>query len=337
MGKEAKIQTRNLDIGYSSGDPVTYVGKNLNAELIPGEFVCLLGPNGSGKSTLIRTLSGIQPPLGGQIYLENESLQAIPPRQRAGRISVVLTEPILNGSMDTYSAVSLGRHPYSGWLGHLREEDHACISRALRTVGAESLTDRLLVDLSDGERQKVLIARALAQESEVMLLDEPTAFLDLPNRIELMSILRNLARQEGMSLLLSTHDLDLALQFADRLWLITPKGTLLEGAPEALALKGQLSKIFATTHLSWNAESARFQVARTPGPKVYLKGDGIELNWTQRALTRLGFELSTQDSPVAFSLEVKNGQWTLLRPGVHRIFKDIQPLIEWIQGMDWED
>ena len=236
------LTATKLSIGYSHRGQETCVAEALNLALNAGEFICLLGPNGAGKSTLIRTLAGMQAPLSGSLKLQNQTFHSISPRERARMISVVLTEALPVGMMDAYSLVALGRHPYSGWLGGLNQHDKERIKWAFKAVGAEGLEGRQIAELSDGERQKISIARALAQEAQVMLLDEPTAFLDLPRRVELMTILRNLAHREQMGLLLSTHDLDLALRFADRLWMITTDGQLIQGYPEELAMSGEFAR-----------------------------------------------------------------------------------------------
>ncbi len=170
-----------------------------------------------------------------------------------------------------------------------------------------------------------------------MLLDEPTAFLDLTRRVELMSILRELAHRENLALLLSTHDLDLALRFADRLWLMTPGGDLLQGAPEALALNGQFAEVFASENLDWDASSGSFRAHPVACLKVRLEGQGIERAWTQRALERLGFGISEDDGEAAFSLKVNKDAWEVERFGLIRNFKDIESLIGWIRSVDWRE
>ncbi len=335
MAASLKMSAQDLCIGYRHGDEITEVAKDLSLELPAGEFVCLLGPNGVGKSTLIRTLAGMQAPLSGELCIGTTALQSIAPRRRARAISVVLTETLPAGMMDAYALVSLGRHPYSGWFGGLNKEDHARIEWALEAVGATPLANRQVAELSDGERQKVSIARALAQESRVMLLDEPTAFLDLPRRVELMTILRDLAHRENLALLLSTHDLDLALHFADRLWLMTPEGRLAQGAPEALALNGDLAGAFASERLDWDAASGHFRTHPTPCLDVHLQGDGIELVWTKRALERLGFGLTDDAQAAAFALRIESEKWNVERFGLGQTFDNIESLVDWIRSVDW--
>jgi len=335
MATKAQLTAKQLSIGYQHGAETTTVARALDCSLRGGEFVCLLGPNGAGKSTLIRTLAGMQPPLSGELTLRGKALNAIAPRERARAVSVVLTETMPSGMMDAYSMVSLGRHPYSGWFGGLSAEDRERIEWALGAVGAMPLANRQVAELSDGERQKVSIARALAQEAKLMLLDEPTAFLDLPRRVELMSILRSLAQRENLALLLSTHDLDLALRFADRLWLMTTDGRLIQGAPEALALDGQFAEVFASENLDWDAATGSFRTHPVPCLNVQIEGGGLERVWTQRALERLGFGIATEGDTVAFSIKVSAGAWELERFGLIQLFDNIESLIEWIRGVDW--
>ena len=337
MGAQVKITAKQLSIGYQHSAKETIVASGLDCSLCGGEFVCLLGPNGAGKSTLIRTLAGMQKPLAGEIRLSGKTMSDIAPRERARAVSVVLTEVMSSGVMDAYSLVSLGRHPYSGWFGGLNAQDHERIEWSIDAVGAGSLANRQVSELSDGERQKISVARALAQEAKLMLLDEPIAFLDLPRRVELLSILRDLAHRENLALLLSTHDLDLALRFADRLWLMTPGGNLLQGAPEALALNGQFAEVFATENLEWDISSGSFCAQPGACLKVRLEGQGIEQVWTQRALERLGFGISEDDGEAAFSLKVNNNSWEVERFGLNQNFKNIESLIEWIRSVDWQE
>ncbi len=329
------LTTDSLQIGYSHQGDSTCIARDLSLELKAGEFVCLLGPNGAGKSTLIRTLAGMQPPLGGTVALQGKGFQNIAPRERARQVSVVLTESMPIGMMDAYSLVSLGRHPYSGWLGGLNQHDRKRIAWALNAVGATELAPRQVAELSDGERQKVSIARALAQEAKVMLLDEPTAYLDLPRRVELMSILRTLAQQEQMGLLLSTHDLDLALRFADKLWVVTTNGSLLQGSPEALALSGEFSDVFANENLEWDAEHGLFRAPKTPCLEAHITGSGHEYLWTRRAVERLGFRIGNADT-AAFTVQVSTDAWIVEKNGIRKDLHSIQAFIDWIQAENWK-
>jgi len=333
------LTATKLSIGYSHRGQETCVAEALDLALNAGEFICLLGPNGAGKSTLIRTLAGMQAPLSGSLKLQNQTFHSISPRERARMISVVLTEALPVGMMDAYSLVALGRHPYSGWLGGLNQYDKERIKWAFKAVGAEGLEARQISELSDGERQKISIARALAQEAQVMLLDEPTAFLDLPRRVELMTILRNLAHREQMGLLLSTHDLDLALRFADRLWMITIDGQLIQGYPEELAMSGEFAAIFANENLDWDAERGSFRAHPNPCLKAHIEGDSIHALWTRRALERLGFGIAKPDEKSALSIQVvemdDHTEWAVARNGNQATHTSISQLIDWIRAEDW--
>ena len=321
-----------LTIGYHHGAAARSIATGLELSLRTGEFVCLLGPNGVGKSTLIRTLAGMQAPITGQIQIAGNNFHAIPPRQRARLVSVVLTESAAVGMMDAYAMVSLGRHPYSGWFGSLDMHDRERIDWAFEAVGAEDLAQRQVAELSDGERQKVSIARALAQETKVMLLDEPTAFLDLPRRVELMTILRDLAHKENLALLLSTHDLDLALRFADRLWVLTPKGELIQGYPEAIAMSGEFAKVFESENLDWDPAIGSFRAHPMPCLNAYIEGEGIAALWAKRALERLCFGIVEARDESAFSVCIQSEtHWEVTRDDKTHALSSITELIDWIE------
>jgi len=330
-----KLNVEDLLIGYQVKGQAQATLKALNLAIQGGEFICLLGPNGTGKSTLIRTLAGAQPALSGTLELQGKAFHAITPRERARMVSIVFTDSMPIGMMDVYAFAALGRHPYSGWLGGLGEHDHSRIAWALKAVGAETLSERQVAELSDGERQKVSIARALAQESQLMLLDEPTAFLDLPRRVELMRILRDLSHREQIGMLLSTHDLDLALRYADRLWLITPDGELIQGAPEALALSGELERAFANENLDWDPEAGSFRTHKSPCILVTLSGEGPAALWTSRAFARLGIGITEDSSQAAFDTQVSQQDnrthWVITQNNETTDFTHIEGVIEWVE------
>ena len=220
------IKAINLTTGYRQRGQERRVGENINASLYSGELTALLGRNGAGKSTLMRTLAGFQPPLEGRVEVEGRSITDIKGRDLACTIGVVLTEKPALENMDAEALVGLGRMPYTGFWGALGEEDKAAVDRAIRLVGIEDLRKREVQGLSDGERQKVMIAKALAQDTPVIFLDEPTAFLDYPSKVELMELLRELARSEDKTIFVSTHDLEIALRLSDRFWELDKKNGL---------------------------------------------------------------------------------------------------------------
>lgn len=305
------MQTKDLAIGYGPAGHPRIIKSGINAALHSGELACLVGPNGAGKTTLLRTLAGLQAALAGQITFKGAlkkfdradddwiELHKLSPRQLARRISVVLTERVEGDGLSAYTLTALGRHPYTDWRGRMTPADEAVVVWALQSVGAAALVARSLTELSDGERQKVFIARALAQEPDLIILDEPTAFLDLPHRIEIMHTLKHLARGLGQAILLSTHDLDLALHNADRLWLMPMQGDLAYGSPEDLILSGDFEAAFSGAispafPTVFDAHSGTFTLKNGSSGDVRLIGQGLAVEWTERALKREGYHVVAQ-------------------------------------------
>lgn len=221
--KKKMITLKNLVVGYPDGRHTRQLNHAANEEAHDGMLTCLIGANGAGKSTLLRTIAGFQLPLEGTVLLGGDDVRALSPRQRAERMAVVLTDRPDVMCTTVWEMVATGRAPFTGFWGRLSGKDRNIVTRSLRLVGIEWMADRTVASLSDGERQKVMIAKALAQQTPVILLDEPTAFLDYPSRVEVMQLLLNIAHEEHKTVLLSTHDLDLALHTADRLWLFEKK------------------------------------------------------------------------------------------------------------------
>jgi iron complex transport system ATP-binding protein len=244
MNGEPVLSAKEFSIGYGQGKRVTVIAEQLDLSLNSGEVVCLLGPNGVGKSTLIRTLAGMQPPLAGQVTIGGDDISRLDRMTLAQRISVMLTDRTIPMMMTAREMVSLGRFPHTNWLNQFSQADHQAVENALNAVGAAGLADRLLSELSDGERQKVMIARSLAQQPLVLMMDEPTAFLDLPRRIEMMYLLKRVASETACAVLLSTHDLDLALRHADQVWLMWENGQLATGTAAELLESGAFNRAF---------------------------------------------------------------------------------------------
>ncbi|UOQ68890.1 ABC transporter ATP-binding protein [Hymenobacter volaticus] len=312
------LSAEDLAVGYfSSRNTPRAVTDNLRLALWPGELVCLLGPNGAGKSTLLRTLAGLQPPLRGRLMLGNSAMQDLNAPARARQLSVVLTDRLDAGNLTVQELVSLGRQPHTGWLGGLSAHDEAQVQAALAATNTTPFAGRPVGELSDGERQKVLLARALAQDTPLILLDEPTAHLDLPNRVALMRLLHNLARQTGKAILLSTHELDLALQAADRVWLLSATGTLHAGTPEDLVLSGTFAAAFAREGLAFDPTTGTFALHAPAGPTVQLLGEGAAAFWTRRALEREGFIPSAAPAPLRVTTPsiLKADSWLCELPG----------------------
>lgn len=332
------LATTDLAIGYPAPrQPPRLLAAALHLKLDAGELVCLLGPNGAGKSTLLRTLAGMQPPLRGAVWLAGTDPHRSPPRELARRLGVVLTERPEVGLLSVRALAALGRYPHTSWTGRLKPRDEAAIDRALAAVGVTALASRPVKDLSDGERQKVMIARALTQEPQLLLLDEPTAFLDLPRRVELLSLLRRLAREEQRAILMSTHDLDLALRVADKVWLLAPGGELRVGLPEELALDGSLQASFQGEDLVFDPLAGAFRFHHPPVGQIDLSGDGLPALWTRRALEREGFTVNPAKGPrPALRIEVhdQGGQrtWRLRQAATCQDFWALSQVISALKG-----
>ena len=236
------------------------MASDINATIRQGELTCLLGPNGVGKSTLLRTLAAFQPALGGTISHGNiADISQLSPAQLSRLISVVLTEKPDVRNMTVKEMVALGRSPYTGFWGRLTDDDEVIVSESIRQVGITSLQRRRIETLSDGERQKVMITKALAQHTPIIYLDEPTAFLDYPSKVEVMKLLHRLAHTTERVIFMSTHDLELALQLADNLWLMQANN-LTVGTPQELAEAGYLSKFLEGDGISFDRQSLTIKI-----------------------------------------------------------------------------
>ena len=258
----AVLSIEHLSAGYRMRrNERLVVVSNVSVTLGSGELVCLLGPNGAGKSTLMRTVAGMQHPLSGTVRVDGKDIHRLEPIELARQLSVVLTDRVSVGMFTGYDLVALGRYPYTDWTGRLTESDHAAIESAIEAVGAEELASHYVGELSDGQRQKIMIARALAQETPIMILDEITAFLDLPNRVEVMRTLRDLAHEKNKAILLSSHDLDLSLRCADCIWLLAINGQLQTGSPNELIASGAFETIFHAKGATFDRTTGSFHFA----------------------------------------------------------------------------
>jgi iron complex transport system ATP-binding protein len=323
---EPILRTTTLTIGYQPRrQPATVIAEKLTLQLRAGELVCLLGPNGAGKSTLMRTLAGMQPPLAGQVWIDGTDIATLPAQRLARKLSVVLTERVDAGLLSAYALVALGRYPYTDWRGKLTTEDEAIVQQAMKSVGAVPLAARPVSELSDGERQKVMIARALAQEPKLMMLDEPTAFLDLPRRVEIMQILRDLAHNSQRAILLSTHDLDLALRSADVMWLLA-NGRLHIGAPEDLVLSGAFAEAFASEGVTFDPLSGSFRIQNGQKGNIDVVGEGVQAVWTVRALKRAGYMAQVGRNGTAMYVTCDPSGWQLVTVNGRSQYKSLAEL-----------
>lgn len=309
------IELRHLRTGYTERRRSVVISPDLSLSIRPGEIVMLMGPNGSGKSTLMHTMAGLLPPLAGEVELGEKPLSSLTMKEVARQLSLVLTERIPAGNMDVWEVVTIGRYPYTGFRGVLSTEDKRICEEALATCRLTELRERIFDTLSDGEKQRVMIARALAQETPLILLDEPTAHLDLPSRLEVTTMLRTLAHKLGKSILISTHELDLALGWADTIWLLDRAGAITAKAPEDLILDGDIERVFGDPRLRFDQERGEFSIAEEPGQQIHLTGEGLRYSWTCRALHRLGYGIISGDlPPETSSITISEAGWTLRTP-----------------------
>ena len=288
--KEANINIKNLSIGYFlKHGKRKLVKSNINQKLYKGEVNCLLGANGSGKSTLLRTLAGFQPSLGGEILYRDKSIKNYSDAERSLLIGLVLTDKIYAGGISVFDLVSLGRHPHTGFFGSLKKHDKQVVYDSMEKVGISHKSDAYVSELSDGERQKAMIAKALAQECPIILLDEPTAFLDAGSRIEMMYLLKELAVKEQKSILLSTHDIETAIRLGDRFWLMDKDLPFISGIPEDLIINDIFSQFFDKKNIQFDKQTGTLQICYKSTQNIYISGDTILYRWIGNALKKKDF------------------------------------------------
>lgn len=305
------LHTENLSIGYKGRrKSKTIIKADINLTLYKSELVCLIGPNGCGKSTLLRTVAGLQPLLDGNVFIYNEPVNHLNPVELSRQLSIVLTDQITVRHLSVFQVVALGRHPFTNWVGTLSPKDEEIVLQSLKSVNLLKFRDKNIGELSDGEKQRVMIAKALAQDTPVILLDEPTAHLDLPNRVEIIQLLRGLAQKTQKSILLSTHELDLALQAADRIWLMNYEGPVICGAPEDLILGGQMEETFRANSFSFNRQTGAFQMNHNIDTPIYFEDDTLVGKWTNKALRRAGYK-PTEAKNNSLKLYLKEDKWFL--------------------------
>ncbi len=328
------ITLEALRIGYRQGRqgerPLT-VPLTFTADA--GGMVGIVGPNGVGKSTLLRTLARQQEALGGRALLGGEPLQQIARHTFARRCSFVPAGHLPVHRFTVRDTVAMARYPYTGWRGHLSPQDEEVVLRALGWVGLTTLQERQVGELSDGERQRTLIARALAQETPLVLLDEPTAFLDIPNRYEVLQMMRKISQTENKLFIFSSHDLEFLLETADKIWLIYPDEAY-EGSPEDLLKEKRFDPLFRNTGITYHLG----QGLHIPHPvgtgTITLEGGQDERKWVEKALTRAGFTVATtENTPGSRHICIRNGKICLQEknPGPTLDFDTIYSLILYLK------
>ena len=257
MENKIILSAVNVSTGYSLKKGENVIGSGINLELKSNTLISLIGANGIGKSTLLRTLTGIQKPLLGEVILNQKNLTSYNPKELAQQLSIVLTENLPSSNLTVFELVALGRQPYTNWIGKLTAEDISKVNEALSLTQISHLATKKHFEISDGQLQKVLIARALAQDTPLIILDEPTTHLDLVHKVSLLKLLKKLASETNKCILFSTHDLDLALQLSDEMIVMNSEKTVMD-SPENLIENGILNSLFADETIYFDKEKAKF-------------------------------------------------------------------------------
>jgi iron complex transport system ATP-binding protein len=253
------LSVSNLSIGYTTKKGNVVIASNLNLNLQSGKLISLIGSNGIGKSTLLRTLCGIQNPISGSVLLNNRNIQSYDPLTLAQNLSLVLTEKLPPSNLTVFELIALGRQPYTNWLGKLSEADLENVNQAIKLTQIESLTDNKHYEISDGQLQKVLIARALAQDTPLIILDEPTTHLDLLHKVSVFKLLKKLSQDTNKCILFSTHDIDLAIQLSDEMIVMT-ENQVVQDQPCNLISKGVFDSLFKDENIKFDSEKGRFMI-----------------------------------------------------------------------------
>ncbi len=259
MENKIILSTANLSIGYQTKKKTNIVAQNLNLNLEKGKLIALIGANGIGKSTLLKTITGIQKPIAGTVLLNNKEIQQFEPLVLAQNLSLVLTEKLPPSNLTVFELIALGRQPYTNWIGKLSDEDFIQINKAMELTQIGHLAGKKHFEISDGQLQKVLIARALAQDTPLIILDEPTTHLDLLNKVALFKLLKKLTKETQKCILFSTHDIDMAIQLSDEMIIMTPEITMQE-QPCTFIEKGTFNSLFKDEHIVFDSEKGKFLI-----------------------------------------------------------------------------
>jgi iron complex transport system ATP-binding protein len=311
-----------LSLGYSQQGKRKELLRDLSFQLYSGELTCLLGPNGVGKSTLIKAILGDLKPWEGRLILDQQELHTYSLEERAKRIAVVLSEPSYPGNLTVGQLVALGRTPHTSWGGKLSTEDRNWVDQALSDTRLTALQDERLGELSDGQRQKAMIARALAQDGTVLVLDEPTAHLDLINRLDIMTLLREISQEKEKAVLVVTHDLDIALETADRFWLMNCGSPLHIGRPEDILLSGKIQDLFPGEKYRFELERGKVELVQDPD-HLSIEGPAAGVYWVKKALQKAGVRELAESLTLMPSFELQLGT---------KSFKNLDELIHFLKN-----
>jgi iron complex transport system ATP-binding protein len=330
-GLEKILSFNSLLIGYKSGRGKNVLLPPLNGFARKGDLIAVIGENGIGKSTLLRTIAGLQESLGGEILIGDTRIKDYPRYSLAKNIGYISTEPVRVSNMKVYDLVSLGRYPHTNWLGKLEDNDHAIVADAIEKVGLQPLVGRYINEISDGERQRAMIARVLAQDTNILVMDEPTAFLDIRSKYEIVHLLHDLSKTRGKTIIFSTHDLLTAISDSDKIWL-TLKDSFIDGAPEDLIINGVFEKLFGESTVKFNQSDGTFNLKRILRGKIFVEGTGIDKYWTEKAANRAGLGISTDPSGLKVTISGKGEEikWKITEGSDIIEFRSVYELVNWL-------
>lgn len=259
MKKEIILNCKNISIGYSSKKETNVIAQNINLSFEKGKLISLIGVNGIGKSTLLRTLTGIQKPISGKVFLRTKNIQEYSNLELAQSLSLVLTEKLPPSNLNVFELIALGRQPYTNWIGKLSDNDLHQINKAIEITNIEHLRNKKHFEISDGQLQIVLIARALAQDTPLIIFDEPTTHLDLLHKVSLLKLLKKLAQETNKCILFSTHDIDLAIQLSDEMIVMLPEKIIQENPCRLIEL-GIFNDLFNDASITFDDKKGKFLI-----------------------------------------------------------------------------
>ncbi len=329
MGNNSKkiLSVSSLKIGYVSGKNEHILLPPLNVSANRGELVAVIGRNGIGKSTLLRTITGLQKPLGGEILYDGKNITDYSLMELAQKVGYISTETVKVSNMRVYDLVALGRFPHTNWLGKIEPKDNEAIADALKKTSMYSFSDRFVSELSDGERQKAMIARILAQDTGVMVMDEPTAFLDIGSKYEIFHLLNILSNSNDKTIIFSTHDLQMAISQSDKIWMVLDD-ELITGSPEDLMIAGAFEHLFDPSSVLFNSDDGTFSFRSETKGNIYIEGTGTKRHWTEKAVQRAGFTVSSQITSLhIITPDESNARWRLISKTEIREFNSVYELI----------
>jgi len=329
--RQKTLSLKNLEIGFGSSESKRILLPPLNDKAYEGELIAVIGRNGIGKSTLLRTIAGLQPVLSGDLLIYGKKIDDFSRVRLSEKVGYISTEIVKVSNLTVYDLVSQGRFPYTGWFGKIGETDNNIILESIEKTGLKEHVHRPVNQLSDGERQRAMIAMVLAQDAGIMVMDEPTAFLDIPAKFDILHIMHELASARGKTILFSTHDLGMAISQADRIWLLNGKG-MRSGSSEDLMLDGAFDSLFDASKVKFNIEDGTFRIRSREKGVVKISGTGQAKFWTEKALIRAGYRIATSgDVPVIEVMNSTSAKWIIKTDSLSMEFDSIYDLINWIR------